>query len=244
MTCNKPYWKPSVTEIFSPKGGVWSTATINGTTYITVDGAPTYHLDGKDWKEVEGEPLSMTLEANIPKEYVLHPGHAIRFDLDLKEEAEDIFSCETDNITSMIYQMVEENDSRDKSIGGLENSCKDNRFDITHLEKEVEILMAEVDRLQNQMKNKLDKPSVAPELINAEAYIDDYMQAERKMKRDRHARKQRIQGKLARIERLNKEAELKTKRMSKGLVTAGIATVAGAAVVAAMWVGLIPSWGF
>jgi hypothetical protein len=268
MSCDKPYW--SITT--GVKSGVWSTTTLNGKTYIIVDGAPTYHVDGTPLDEEPRPPLSETLEASFPAstgivEPLFDPGSGHwgvdemgTFPSWISDYAghpepmviqKEVVKTEwADGITSLIYQMVEENDGRDDVIAEnitrideLDELVAEHVLEIYQLEGEIDTLNSKVERLEALIKNKLDKPSVAPELINAEAYIDDYLQAERKMKRNRHATKQRIQKKLTRISQVKKDSEMETKKISKGLVLLGaaVAVIGGAAM--AVQFGLLGSLG-
>lgn len=70
------------------------------------------------------------------------------------------------------------------------------------LRKQLIVLEAKVDALE---ATKMTKPSVAQELTEAERYVDDYNKLKKEYRRKRWARKQRIQGKIARIAKANRK---------------------------------------
>jgi len=242
MTCDKPNWEWGVDSdgTFPSKipvpmyYGEWGNTTINGTTYITVDGIPRYTYDKtgdlvpatpEDRTDPEWNPFAKTgnglfqgsmderpIASNSIIQYALHP--------------------EPMTIIDGIPGPQGPPGVEPEQLQGVDKAIGDHEWRVYQLEGEIDSLNAKVERLERQVKDKLDKPSVAPELVNAEAYIDDYLQASRKMKRGRHARKQRIQGKLARISRIKKESKMESKKVSKNIVLLGaIFTVISAAAV-------------
>lgn len=59
-------------------------------------------------------------------------------------------------------------------------------------------------------KRKLDKPSLSPEMLDAERYIDDFNEVRQKYRVQRFAQKQRTRRKLERIKKANEFSKKKT----------------------------------
>lgn len=79
---------------------------------------------------------------------------------------------------------------------GLAGRMHDVEKSETHAHDLIEQLFEVVDELADRLatieKNKMDKPSVAQELIDAEKYVDDYQRLKSKYAQNRHARRQKI----------------------------------------------------
>ena len=75
--------------------------------------------------------------------------------------------------------------------------------------KTLETLDETVKRLTEKVNNleatKIDHPSVSEDLINAERYLDDYLEVKKRYKRERFIRKQKIRSKLLNIKMANKK---------------------------------------
>jgi len=254
MSCNKPFW--SITT--GVKHGAWSTHTFGGKEYITVDGVPTYNIDGSPLAATESiGPLEMPVGRVNPTGVVDltdewgEPGivgHSGTYWFDgnacypgpmVKEPLQE----RIDGLQLILEQMSEVTARVGDSQVAASVVTRDNASRVYQLEGESDELQAKVARLESLIKTKLDKPSVAQELIDAELYMDDYLTASRRFKRDRHARKQRINTKLQRISRITKESKMENKRTSKGPILIGVLIATAGAAAIAVSLGLFESLG-
>ena len=95
-----------------------------------------------------------------------------------------------------------------KESTGLKAQVEELRESVSFVLKDNHELRKQVGQVESELchlrRVKIDKPSVAPELIDAERYIDDYLKLKSRYKKERWARKQRVKKKIEKMDGANK----------------------------------------
>lgn len=124
-----------------------------------------------------------------------------------------------DEFKEALNDIVKGMDERDVENMNLHYAASDQRI---HLIKHIESLSKRLDELDGR---KIDRPSLSPELLDAERYMDDFAEIRKKYRVQRFAQKQRTKNKLARLE---KAAEFKkTKNRIPMVLAVALLAVAG-----------------
>jgi hypothetical protein len=103
------------------------------------------------------------------------------------------------------------------------NKIHDLKKRVTNNEHIIQQLATSVNTLH---RIKITKPSLSPELLDAERYMDDFQEIRKRHKVERFAQKQRIKKKLARIERMSEPTSTSSITILKPLVLAPAAAIA------------------
>jgi hypothetical protein len=107
----------------------------------------------------------------------------------------------------------------------------------------LEAMQSRIDDLEDEIEEvkevvmelaatKIDKPSVSPELVAAETYIDDYMKIRKRFARERFAAKKRVERKVARLKKAAEYKEKKARNKTRGKVLGSLAALGSVVALA------------
>jgi hypothetical protein len=197
--------------------------------------------DGQEGRKSDYNATSLLRVNEVPSPKTGYINVNVKIDDELKKVLSDLQESVDDILLPPVVASdddgpIEVYDGTTPWVGVNEDSqVQINKRDIRAFDDELEVIWSKINKIEKDVvdldNRKITKPSLSPEMLDAERYMDDFDEIRKKYRVQRFAQKQRTKRKLARIEKAAEFTKKKPNR-TKAVLAIAILTILGFAIQA------------